>query len=104
MCGNWCDGVLVPTGLPSSPVLLCGGLTSFLQQVFLPLTQGILWTLILSGWRFWNRETKLKGHSVGARIRRWWWGVNNWNIPSSGPSRLDEKRLAGDFTEVSHGS
>ncbi|KAJ9667232.1 hypothetical protein H2201_002753 [Coniosporium apollinis] len=73
------------------------------DQVFLPLTQGILWTLILSGWRFWNRETKLKGHSVGARIRRWWWGVNNWNIPSSGPSELDEKRLAGDFTEVSHG-
>lgn len=51
------------------------------DQVILPLTQGILWNLAMFGWRHWNRGTKFKGQTVGARVRKWWWGVNNWKLP-----------------------
>ncbi|MCJ1361438.1 hypothetical protein MMC16_000538 [Acarospora aff. strigata] len=51
------------------------------DQVLLPLLQGTLWTLALQGWRFWNRSAKFSGANVGSRIRRWWWEVNNWDIP-----------------------
>ncbi|KAK5052118.1 hypothetical protein LTR84_002922 [Exophiala bonariae] len=52
------------------------------DQVVLPLTQGILWNLAMFGWRHWNRGTKFRGRGVGARVRKWWWGVNNWKMPS----------------------
>ncbi|KAH7044613.1 hypothetical protein B0J12DRAFT_577741 [Macrophomina phaseolina] len=52
------------------------------DQVLLPLLQGTLWTLVLSGWRHWNRASQLSGQSVGARLRRWWWRVNYWKLPS----------------------
>ena len=48
--------------------------------MLLPLVQGTLWTLALSGWRYWNRGAAFSGQSVGARVRRWWWRVNNWEI------------------------
>ncbi|KAG5292893.1 DUF1770 superfamily domain-containing protein [Histoplasma ohiense] len=51
------------------------------DQVCLPLMQGTLWTLALAGWRYWNRGTQFKGRTLGTRIRRWWWEVNNWKIP-----------------------
>lgn len=51
------------------------------DQVLLPLTQGILWNLAMHGWRFWNRGAKFSGKGVGAKIRRWWWDVNNWQMP-----------------------
>ncbi|KAM0804694.1 hypothetical protein BDR22DRAFT_885372 [Usnea florida] len=51
------------------------------DQVLLPLVQGTLWTLALSGWRYWNRGASFSGRSLGGRVRRWWWGVNNWSIP-----------------------
>lgn len=51
------------------------------DQVVLPLTQGIVWNLAVFGWRFWNRGTKLSGQSVGSKVRRWWWDVNNWKLP-----------------------
>lgn len=35
------------------------------DQVMLPLLQGTLWTLALSGWRFWNRNASYSGHTVG---------------------------------------
>jgi len=44
--------------------------------------QGMLWTLALSGWRYWNKSAEFSGASVGSRVRRWWYGVNNWEIPS----------------------
>lgn len=47
----------------------------------MPLVQGMAWTLIVSGWRHLNRSSTLQGQSVGAKIRRWWWEVNNWKIP-----------------------
>ncbi|KAL1634426.1 hypothetical protein SLS58_010714 [Diplodia intermedia] len=51
------------------------------DQLLLPLLQGTLWTLLLSGWRHWNRASQLSGASVGARVRRWWWRVNDWKMP-----------------------
>lgn len=62
--------------------------------------QGVVWTLILSGWRHWNRSAKFSGQSVGAKIRRWWWGVNNWKIPEA-KSQLKNTKLAKNVSEVS---
>ncbi|KAJ5317924.1 hypothetical protein N7508_002432 [Penicillium antarcticum] len=64
------------------------------DQVLLPLIQGTVWTLALSGWRFWNRNASLSGHTLGSRIRRWWYEVNNWHLPHMGTARND--RLASD--------
>jgi hypothetical protein len=47
----------------------------------MPLVQGLAWTLVVSGWRHLNRSSQLQGQSVGAKIRRWWWEVNNWTVP-----------------------
>lgn len=44
--------------------------------------QGVLWNLLLHGWRYFNRSSKFSGRTVGAKLRRWWWGVNNWKIPA----------------------
>ncbi|KAK5204407.1 hypothetical protein LTR47_009189 [Exophiala xenobiotica] len=52
------------------------------DQVVLPLVQGIAWNLIMFGWRHWNGATKFQGQSLGAKVRKWWWGVNNWKIPN----------------------
>ncbi|OAP61178.1 hypothetical protein AYL99_03379 [Fonsecaea erecta] len=54
------------------------------DQVFLPLVQGILWNLLMFGWRHWNRGSKFQGQSWGAKVRKWWWGVNNWKVPAAG--------------------
>ncbi|KAH6684169.1 hypothetical protein B0J14DRAFT_572290 [Halenospora varia] len=51
------------------------------DQVMLPLLQGMVWTLALQGWKYWNRNTKLHGESIGARARRWWYKTNNWKLP-----------------------
>ena len=51
------------------------------DQVLLPLTQGVLWNLATFGWRHWNRGSKFKGQTLGARFRKWWWQVNNWKMP-----------------------
>jgi hypothetical protein len=50
-------------------------------QVVMPLAQGLLYNLAICGWQTWNKGVRLSGNSVGARVRRWWWGVNNWPIP-----------------------
>ena len=52
-----------------------------LVQILMPLVQGMAWTLVVSGWRHLNRSSQLQGQSVGAKIRRWWWEVNNWKVP-----------------------
>ena len=59
------------------------------DQVLMPLTQGVVWNLLQFGWKFWNRGSQLRGQSVGARVRRWWWSVNNWKLP--------EERSSGEF-------
>ncbi|EAT90193.2 hypothetical protein SNOG_01981 [Parastagonospora nodorum SN15] len=70
------------------------------DQVIFCFAQGVLWTLVLSGWRHWNRSAKFSGQGVGAKIRRWWWGVNNWKVPDA-KSRLKDSKLAKNVTEVS---
>ena len=52
------------------------------DQVILPLVQGIAWNLIMFGWRHWNRGSKFQGQTLGAKVRKWWWGVNNWKVPA----------------------
>ncbi|KAF2160942.1 hypothetical protein M409DRAFT_28547 [Zasmidium cellare ATCC 36951] len=69
------------------------------DQVLMPLVQGMAWTLIVAGWRHWNGATKFSGQTVGAKIRRWWWGVNNWNLPSHPKSTLRDRKLAGQMRE-----
>ena len=73
------------------------------DQLFMPLTQGLLWTLVVAGWRHWNSvnhtATKFSGSSIGARLRRWWWQTNNWAIPKSRSSLRDPK-LAAQVQEV----
>lgn len=56
------------------------------DQVLMPLVQGLAWSLIVAGWRFSNASAKFSGQSIGAKVRRWWWGVNNWKIPDT-PSK-----------------
>ena len=56
------------------------------DHVLFPLAQGTLWTLALGGWKYWNRGAAFSGQSVGARVRKWWWKVNNWEIPSEAKS------------------
>lgn len=52
----------------------------------MPLLQGTLWTLLVCGFRYSNRAATMNGQTVGAKIRRWWWGVNNWKVPGARPS------------------
>ncbi|GME28664.1 hypothetical protein GTA08_BOTSDO08093 [Neofusicoccum parvum] len=71
------------------------------DQVVLPLLQGTLWTLVLSGWRHWNRASRLSGRGVGARVRRWWWGVNNWKLPAAAVVADDVKdNYASEFANA----
>ncbi|KAK0621396.1 hypothetical protein B0T17DRAFT_493867 [Bombardia bombarda] len=51
------------------------------DQVMMPFAQGILYNLAICGWQYWNRTAQISGSSLGARVRRWWYGVNNWPIP-----------------------
>ncbi|EAL91957.1 hypothetical protein KXW29_006911 [Aspergillus fumigatus] len=68
-------------------------------QVLLPLIQGTLWTLALSGWRYWNRTASLSGQTLGSRLRRWWYEVNNWKLPPL--STTKDPRLAAKVEDVS---
>ena len=62
----------------------------------MPLVQGLAWTLIVSGWRYWNASTKFTGKTAGARIRRWWWGVNNWTVPDGA---MKSEKTAGEVED-----
>ena len=68
------------------------------DQLVLPLVQGTLWTLVLSGWRHWNRGAAFTGQSAGARLRKWWWKVNNWELPKEGG--LKDQTLAEQAGDV----
>lgn len=70
------------------------------DQLLLPLLQGTLWTLVLSGWRHWNRASQLGGRSVGARVRRWWWSVNNWKLPDRHEVAREVKDVSVRFMRV----
>ncbi|KAM7204970.1 Fungal protein of unknown function (DUF1770) domain containing protein [Rhypophila sp. PSN 637] len=62
------------------------GLITARDQVMMPFAQGVLYNLAICGWQFWNRNARVHGSSLGARLRRWWYGVNNWPIPPPGSS------------------
>ena len=66
------------------------------DQVLMPLVQGMVWTLVVAGWRHMNRASTLNGQSIGARIRRWWWETNNWKVPN----KLSDPQLANEVKEV----
>ncbi len=69
------------------------------DQVLSPLIQGTVYSLAWSAWKHWNRGAAFSGQSVGARVRKWWWKVNNWEIPSE--SRMGDKQLAEHVGDVS---
>ncbi|KAK4227908.1 hypothetical protein QBC38DRAFT_476481 [Podospora fimiseda] len=52
------------------------------DHMLMPFAQGILYNLFICGWQHWNRNARIHGSTVGARVRRWWYGVNNWPIPA----------------------
>lgn len=52
------------------------------SQLVMPMLQGVVYNLAWCGWQYWNRNAQMSGNSIGAQVRRWWWGVNNWPIPS----------------------
>ncbi|RDA92226.1 hypothetical protein CP533_5700 [Ophiocordyceps camponoti-saundersi (nom. inval.)] len=52
------------------------------DQMIMPLAQGLIYNLVLNGWQYSRRNARFHGTSSGARLRRWWYGVNNWAIPS----------------------
>ncbi|KAI3343846.1 hypothetical protein F4824DRAFT_507611 [Ustulina deusta] len=52
------------------------------DQIMMPLAQGVVYNLAIVGWQHWNRNAQMSGSSVGARLRRWWYGVNNWPLPA----------------------
>ncbi|KAF2861352.1 DUF1770-domain-containing protein [Piedraia hortae CBS 480.64] len=52
------------------------------DQILFPLIQGMAWSLMILGWHHLNRESQFSGQSMGAKVRRWWWGVNNWAVPA----------------------
>ncbi|KAI5849365.1 hypothetical protein DFP73DRAFT_591619 [Morchella snyderi] len=51
------------------------------DQCLMPMLQGVGYNLFVMGFRAWNRGAKFAGAGAGARVRRWWWGVNNWELP-----------------------
>jgi hypothetical protein len=59
------------------------------DQVMMPFMQGILYNLAICGWQYWNKNAQVHGSSIGARVRRWWYGVNNWKIP---PQKVAARR------------
>ena len=62
----------------------------------------MLWTLLLSGWRYWNRGAHFKGATLGSKVRRWWWNVNNWKIPEETQEKVSEKvgEVSRSYLEV----
>jgi Autophagy receptor ATG43 len=67
------------------------------DQVLMPLAQGVGWNLAVFGWRHWNRSAKLGGQSLGSKVRRWWWEVNNWELPKQA-----KRSLASEAEDVRH--
>ncbi|KAF2736315.1 DUF1770-domain-containing protein [Polyplosphaeria fusca] len=57
---------------------------TFRDHVVMCFAQGLVYSLLISGWKHWNRSSKFHGRNIGARIRRWWWDVNKWAYPNDG--------------------
>ncbi|KAF2874078.1 hypothetical protein BDV95DRAFT_320758 [Massariosphaeria phaeospora] len=72
---------------------------TFQDQVLMAFAQGVVYALLQHGWKHMNQSASFSGAGVGARIRRWWWGVNNWKLPGGGIR--SDKKLARNVTQVS---
>lgn len=70
-------------------------------QVCMPLIQGIVLNLFYAGWKHWNKNAKLSGNSAGARVRRWWYNVNNWPIKKKIAEIGKNAKLAAEMGDVS---
>ncbi|KAK0710967.1 hypothetical protein B0H67DRAFT_494213 [Lasiosphaeris hirsuta] len=57
------------------------------DQVMMPFVQGIAYNMLICGWQHWNKGAKLSGRGIGVRVRRWWYGVNNWPVPPLGAKK-----------------
>lgn len=57
------------------------------DQLLMPLLQGVVYNLAWCGWVHWNKNARVSGNGIGARARRWWYGVNNWPINGKPVSR-----------------
>ena len=66
----------------------------------MPLLQGMVWSLAIHGWRYYNRTAVLSGNSVGARVRRWWYKTNDWPLTGS-LKDFGYAKLAGEVGDVS---
>ncbi|KAI1213109.1 DUF1770-domain-containing protein [Annulohypoxylon truncatum] len=62
------------------------------DQIMMPFAQGVLYNLAICGWHHWNKNARLSGNSTGARLRRWWYGVNKWPLPASAKSSQTQGR------------
>ncbi|EFR00681.1 hypothetical protein MGYG_03686 [Nannizzia gypsea CBS 118893] len=51
------------------------------DQMILPLLQGTLWTLALSGWRHWTRGARASGRATGLTLRQLWFKLTNGKMP-----------------------
>ncbi|KXJ97423.1 hypothetical protein Micbo1qcDRAFT_156301 [Microdochium bolleyi] len=60
---------------------------TFRDQMIMPFTQGILYNLAICGFQHWKRTAQVSGNSYGARLRRWWYQVNNWPVPKDPKGR-----------------
>ena len=61
------------------------------KQMMMPLAQGVLYNLAICGWQHWNRNARVHGSGIGARLRRWWYGVNGWALPPISESSSSRK-------------
>ncbi|KAI1460593.1 DUF1770-domain-containing protein [Annulohypoxylon moriforme] len=57
------------------------------DQMMMPFAQGVLYNLAICGWHHWNKNARISGNSTGARLRRWWYGVNKWPLPPAAKER-----------------
>ncbi|MCJ1306934.1 hypothetical protein MMC25_000578 [Agyrium rufum] len=79
------------------------GYITLRDQVLLPLVSGMVWALALHGWKHWNRGTVFVGEGVGSKVRKWWWGVNNWEMPKEVKQQEKAKDVA-EFYKNQFGS
>lgn len=63
------------------------------MKVMMPLAQGVIYNLFLIGWHHWNKNAQVHGSSIGVRVRRWWYGVNNWQLPPQRGNSWKRKEL-----------
>lgn len=68
----------------------------------MPLLQGLVWNVALVGWKHWNKTAQMSGNSVGARARRWWYGVNNWTVDVKESLRRlgHDAKIAAEMSDV----